>query len=455
MSNRKIHKLSGLIAGIVIFILFFTGLFLNHDNWKFLHNITFEMVPSNIYKYNSKNLNSFWINPSNSNHINIASQRGVFESFDNGKTYKKNLDEITSSIKSHKTFLYASTSRGLYKKEIGSTLWKIYLLEGKVVSSINIYKDKLLAVIDKSEIVLIDLNENTKILSSVINIEEENLNKDIKLSRFVRDLHYGRGLFDGNFSLYINDYASIICTLLFISSLFLWWFIKNVKNNHEHAKKIKIFVKIHSNIFVIVCIIPVLILIITGIFLDHGKGLRSVMNNTTISSTFLPPVYKTLRHDIWGADFDGGYFYIGNRYGVYKSKELKSFSLVSSGFAYKMIRDNETLYVSGMGSANRILKDKKWEFLKNAPHMFKDVFIKDSKVQYFSSHGNKGINLPKFEDVSLYTLFLSLHDGSYFASWWVWINDIASIFLLILFVTGIIRWYLRSHLRKKINNIKG
>ena len=36
--NRKIHKISGLIAGVVILILSITGLFLNHDNFANLFN---------------------------------------------------------------------------------------------------------------------------------------------------------------------------------------------------------------------------------------------------------------------------------------------------------------------------------------------------------------------------------------------------------------------------------
>ena len=58
--------------------------------------------------------------------------------------------------------------------------------------------------------------------------------------------------------------------------------------------------------------------------------------------------------------------------------------------------------------------------------------------------------LPIFENITLYTFLFSLHDGSLFAPRWIWVNDIASVLLLILLVTGLIRWYLRSDLRKRI-----
>ena len=77
--NRKIHKISGLIAGVVILILSITGLFLNHDNWKFLHNITLQNVPLELYKSNNKTFTSYLINQNDENHIITAGTRGVYE----------------------------------------------------------------------------------------------------------------------------------------------------------------------------------------------------------------------------------------------------------------------------------------------------------------------------------------------------------------------------------------
>lgn len=446
--NRKIHKISGLIAGVVILMLSITGLFLNHDNWKFLHNITIDTVPSELYKMNNSTFNTYWINPNDNNHIITGGMRGVFESFDGGKIFDKTLNEITYSIKHDDNFLYVATSNGIYKRAFKDTTWSKYLLDGKIISSLNIYKNRLIAVEDKTNVVLVDLNTNSILDSSEISISEELLKKDITLSRFIRDLHYGRGIFDGDISLLINDYAAIILIILGFSGFILWWFIKNIKNNSKYKNSIKTIVKLHSNIFSIIAIIPIMILIITGIFLDHGKDLNKFMRESIIPNSFLPPVYRTLKSDIWGADFNGTNFYIANRYGVFKSSDLKNFDLVSEGFAYKMIRENDNLYISGMGSPNRILTNDNLNILQNSPHMFKDVFFENGNIKYLA-HKNE-IKLPIFENITLYTLLFSLHDGSFFASWWIWVNDMASILLLILLVTGLVRWYLRSDLRKRI-----
>ena len=137
MTNRKLHKIAGLTAGIVILILSITGLFLNHDNWKFLHNITLQNVPLELYKSNNKTFTSYLIDQNDENHIITGGTMGVYESFDQGKTFVETLDEVVYSIKNDDNFLYVATGNGLYKKEFKSTIWNKYLLDGKIITSLN------------------------------------------------------------------------------------------------------------------------------------------------------------------------------------------------------------------------------------------------------------------------------------------------------------------------------
>lgn len=448
ISVRKIHKFSGLSAGIIILILSITGLFLNHDNWKFSHNITINTNATDLIKLNNRTYTSYFVNPNNSNHIVAGSSRGVYESFDGGKSFIETLDEVIYSIRNDKNTLFVATGNGLYKKALDNGSWDKYILFNKMITSLNIFENWLIAVEDKQTIFFIDLNKNLILSENKVSIPKEMLDMDISLSRFVRDLHYGRGLFDGEISLLINDFATIILIILAITGFVLWFLVKNIKRNNN-KNKIKWFVKLHSNIFVILAIFPIIILLITGIFLDHGKDLNKFMKEVTIPNYILPPVYKSLKSDIWGADFDGENFYIGNRLGIYKTKDFYTYELISKGFAYSMIRKENVLYISGMGSSNRIFQNNKFENLLNSPHMFKDIYFIDGVKKYLSSH-NHEIILPKFENITLYSFLYSLHDGSFFATWWIWINDLASILLLILLITGGYRWYLRSNLRRTI-----
>lgn len=166
------------------------------------------------------------------------------------------------------------------------------------------------------------------------------------------------------------------------------------------------------------------------------------MSSVELPHKILPPVYNTLQSDIWSLDIHNNIVRIGNRYGIYKSDNLKQWKLESRGFAYKMIRENNLLYISGMGASNKVF-DGKWNLLRNSPHMFKDVLHVDKKLKYFSSSTTSitKFKLPKFTDATVYSLLLTLHDGTFFSSWWIWINDLTVFSLIILALSGIVRYY--------------
>jgi len=436
----KLHKLAGLSAGLVLLVLGITGFFINHDKWSFLYTTTFTNVPQTTKEADKRLFDAYWIDLEGSSHRIIGGKRGIFESHDSSKSFQKMTNLQCMAIKSDEDGLYAATSDGVYKL-IGSS-WQLFALEGEYINALSVSKNSIVAVIEKHELVQLQKND-AKILSrTVVEIASSKLSESIKLSRFVRDLHYGRGLFDGDISLLINDYGAIVISFLSISGYLIWWLIRK-KSTPKLSRKL---IKLHANWFAIAATVPLVILAITGIFLDHSGGLAKFMNSVTIPHVMLPPVYSSLKSDIWSVDYDDKTFRIGNRYGVYKSQNLKTWELDSRGFAYKMVRVGNVLYVSGMGSTNRIY-DKNWHVLENAPHMFRDVMKINDTTEYFSTMGKNAIKVPVFEDTTLYSLMLTLHDGTLFASWWAWINDYASIALLLLALTGTLRWH---HKRKNL-----
>ncbi len=429
----KLHKVAGISAGILLLFLSVSGFFLDHDKWSFLYTTTFSSVPSQTLKSEKRLFTSYYADEQNPQHIIVGSYRGLFESFNSGEKFSNISNLQILAIVPFANELYLATSNGIYSYK------KLHLkqiaLDGKYITSLSVSKEKIVAVIDKETLVTIDKQTRDILQTTTVQIDKKLLQEDIKLSRFVRDLHYGRGLFDGDISLLINDYATLILTFLVLSGYIIWFLIKGKK----HPKLVRKLIKTHANIFAIIATIPLIILAITGIFLDHSSALGKFMKSVPISHNLLPPVYNTLESDIWSVNFDGESYRIGNRYGVYASKDLKNWRLESRGFAYKMIRREDTLYISGMGASNRLLKDKHYSYLPNTPHMFRDLVKKENSVQYFSTMHNN-LKIPIIENITLYTLLLSIHDGTFFSSWWVWINDFGAIMLLVLSITGTMRW---------------
>ncbi len=107
-----------------------------------------------------------------------------------------------------------------------------------------------------------------------------------------------------------------------------------------------------------------------------------------------------------------------------------------------MNRIDESLHISGMGSSNRSMKKGIYSVEEHTPHMYKALHVKEDKTLYLAHHSD--IALPKFDSISLYTLMLSLHDGSFFSVYWIWVNDIAGVLLLVLLFTGTIRYVKRK-----------
>ena len=74
--------------------------------------------------------------------------------------------------------------------------------------------------------------------------------------------------------------------------------------------------------------------------------------------------------------------------------------------------------------------------------MFKSIYREGEVNKYFAS-SIKGLLLPASSSTTLYSVLLSIHDGTFFASWWVFVNDFVSVLLLVLLYTGMRLWYRR------------
>jgi len=437
VKSHTLHKLSGITAGVLLLLLSVSGFFLDHKSWDLLYSTTFEHMPSHTIEAEKRLMRGYYRDKDHPEHIVTGGYRGLFESFDGGQNFSTVTALQVLSIVPYQDRLYLATSNGLYS--YSDRQLHPLALSGEYLTALSIFGDTIVTVIEKHTLVVID-RKNFKVLKRTeVKIPEALLQEDIKLSRFIRDLHYGRGLFEGDISLLINDYGAWLLTYLALSGYLIWFLI----HKKGYPKLVRKLIRTHANSFAVAAVIPLSILAITGIFLDHASGLAHFMKSVTIPHAVLPPVYSTLQNDIWSVDYDGKVYRIGNRYGVYRSGDLKKWSLESRGFAYKMIRRDGTLYISGMGSPNRVLKDRNCTVLPNTPHMFRDVVAQKGGVQYFAAT-DQNLPIPHFKTVTLYTLLLSIHDGSFFAPWWIWINDIGALLLLLLMVTGIMRWRKRA-----------
>lgn len=434
----KLHKLGAHTVVFVLLILSISGFFLNHKSWNFLYSTTFSTIPESVIHHNDALMSGYWIDPTDENRIIAVGKRGVFESDNKGKNFQQRLAVPCNALKSYEGALYVATHEGIYTQDTQGN-WKIFALALENVNALSVYANKIVGSVDQSEIVVMDL-EGKILERTEPSIKADQLEHDITLARLVRDVHYGRGLFDGISSLLINDFGTIMLTFLVLSgmvmSVLIYQTRKKIANRGQAIKKL---LKLHATSLSVLAGIPLILIALSGILLDHSKLFIPFLKSVSISPAYQPPVYHQLSEDIWSVDYDGSVYRIGNRHGIYQSRDLKEWNFENSGFAYKMIRNDAVLYVSGMGAPNRILENKAWNKLEHAPHMFKDVMEVNGKVQYLKGHKNS-VPLPHFHDGTLYSVLFTLHDGSFFGDWWAYVNDITAVILIFLLISGTILW---------------
>ena len=442
-----IHKIAGLALGSVLFLLGLTGFFLNHDNFNILWDVKISdsLLPRSIVEKKQKAFNAYKIDANDPRHILAGSRMGLFVSFDGGNSFEKRLPRQTLAIEPARDdyqenfqIIYAATGDGIYKSKDGGKKWEVIALHNQVVESLSLYNGHLYAVVDKRDVYRINLKNYASTPINLAAISADVLPKQIRVSRLVRDLHYGRGLFNGDSSLFINDYLAFVLVFLAVSGYVIYFTIRKIRAKKKvNRVRFKLWIKTHSNSIILLSFIPMFfIFFITGVFLDHSKLFNSVMKKN-LYTPYLPPVYKSLRTDIWGFDYDGKTYRLGNRLGVFASDDLQHWELESSGFAYRLKRAGSQLLVSGMGSPNRVLTDNGWNNLINTPHMPRDVYQLGGKTVFFKPENAR---LPQLGSTPLYYIMLGLHDGKLFYGQWVFVNDAAIATGIILLITGFIKW---------------
>lgn len=456
------HKWAGLGFGVILFILGLSGFFLNHDNFDFLWDweVGNSYLPESFKSDPARMVEVYRTVPDKPAIRFSGSRKGLFVSNNGGESFKLSLPQQTLALEPNRqqskddySTVFAATTNGVYRSSTFGETWDQASLNGQVVTSISVDDGIVYAVIDKRKLVRLD--PKTGQHSDVIlpAIPSEIYPDKVSLSRLTRDLHYGRGLFSGDSSLYINDATGFLMVFLGLGGLIIYLLVRRIrKKSPVNRSTFNGLVRTHSNVFVLFMFIPILIILITGVLLDHSTLLRNFMKSTQFSIQVLPPVYRDLSTDIWGVDVDGSRILISNRLGVFERMDKNPWRLASKGFGYRIKRIDDAVYISGMGSPNRLYKNGQWSVLKKTPHMPRDFYVENGEIQFFSNRAPEPPPLPISETTSVYEIMLALHDGRLFNTNGVFINDAASAAGILLFITGFIKWrrHRQVRLRRKM-----
>jgi len=492
LNMHRLHKWAGLVAALWIFVLGITGFLIDHrGEWRWLWQFT---VPEYLVsqKVLEKSIDGaiqiYRIDPESQNNHLAGGRRGLWRSNDAGEswieTFFAGLDgdfpQVISVVEDSTEGwgkLWLATDDGIWvAKDRGRTAERI-ALEGNLITSLAVGSKpgELLGVISRSDVFRLDVsNPAERVSISLSGLKEEQLPESFALSRFIRDLHYGRGLFTGISSLLINDVGGVAMAVLSLTGFFFWWMPRKWKKrvgtqtrkDHRNMKStMRLLFHSHSTVFGVLAVIPIIYLALTGIIIDHNEELGPWLKKVNVNRSWLPPVYdmKSWDDEIYslaGYPGEAGKFSLGTRGGLFTTTDggnswiKENLPGPAAVFVWTLRRIGEGLYTGGMGSPNYMkLPEEKWAKVKGAGHMPSDMMVlSDGRIGWKGHGGIKvptaegdseviPIQLPVLTGVPIFYMLDGLHSGLIFHEQWKWVNDFVSILGLILVVTGFVRWW--------------
>ncbi len=341
-----IHKWTGILAAVWLAVLGFTGFFLTQDSKRGLQQTILPSILTNkALQLNAQRSSMrFWqVDPHNSAYQLTGGSRGLWWSSDGAAHWGRTSFDVsdTPQIQAIEPDpmlgwerIWIGTDDGIFSSHDKGLTAQQVALDGQSVTSIVVGSnpDEMLGVIDRNNIFHFNTNNPGAIRSITISpLDELSQPKETRLHKYLRSLHFGRGLFDTYISRLINQFGAVAMFMLCITGLLYWglpkiWMARNKagKSTDPHLKRQTIvwLFRFHGATFGIISTPIILYLAITGVIIGHDKELGWWMRGTRIKNEYFTPALKL---SSWEGRIDAVIAYpgvpesfsIGNHFGLF------------------------------------------------------------------------------------------------------------------------------------------
>jgi hypothetical protein len=324
MTRRRIHgalwtlhKYAGLAAGLWLTVLAVTGVLLGHHEWRWLNQNTVppewtspqigRLVPATVMRHIA----------ASEGVIVGASERGAWRSTDAGASWQPvrftgltGTPQVTGFAElGRREFkgLFFATDDGVWAATADGARASRVAMEGEHVTAISpdASDSALLVVVDRTDVFSLDPRSGR---TARLAIGEEVVGAEVAmpLDRVVMDIHFGRGLLAGSGSIWLNDFAGIALTVLALTGTGYWWVTRRGRRRGftlaAQRGTIRWLFRLHGPFVGLAAAVPILILAVTAIPLNHIYGFINVARDYEVRPGVLPPAYraKSLSHEIDG-----------------------------------------------------------------------------------------------------------------------------------------------------------
>ena len=487
LSVQGLHLWCGLFAALWLAVLGGTGFMLDHrDNWRWLwqSGVSAGWLPEAIQdKAGNGSIRLYQVSPHDAGIALSGGMTGLWwRKGDEAEWQQSRFNSSSTTPLVHQILfdarlagrVWLATGDGLWSSNDNGQHLKRLAFAGQGVTAIARYgSHRLYAVIERSRLFRIDTTTGTIGRLPLSPPPRTSLPAEISLSRFVRDLHYGRGITTVDASLLWNDIAGIALLVLPLSGILFYWLPKRWRrrkavgadiNHHYKKQTMRWLFRLHGPTLGLLSIIPLLYLALTGILLDHSTGLRQWMKQTEVSRLFQTPVYNIAdwQGHIYGVAVSGA----GNRISL--ATRLGLYSSVDDGkrwqrervwadkavFVWTLRQRGEQLFIGGMGSPNFVKPDRHaaWQNIGGHAHMPSDITVQGDSVLLKNRKGlwritkdnqlrQQQVDFPAVRFIPWFYVIDGLHSGLIIHSQWKWANDLIALLAIVLAITGLLRWW--------------
>lgn len=488
---HRLHKWVGLLAALWLAVLGMTGLLLDHrDSWAWLwqSGVSSIFVPEEIEKKAATGAYKIYqVDPNNLSYHVTGGQNGLWWSSRSGQHWqaakfhrRETMPQVYAAlftIEANVTVLWLASDDGIWcSSDSGRNFVRVALPQHMITALTRGNNDySLMGVMDRSTVFEFNTQIGSIVRYALQPVPETQLPKAITLSRFVRDLHYGRGFITAPWSLLWNDLAAVALFAMPLTGL-LFFFLpriwrkrkqQGIKVNHVYKKQsMRWLYRLHAPTLGLMAFIPILYIAITGIMLDHSAGLRGFMKQTNVPRNWQTPVYRlnSWQGEIYSIvtySHEPQRFSLGTRLGMFttndhgqswrREKLLNGKAL----FIWSLHRQEDEIFIGAMGGPNLFKPDDHtaWQPVKDSGHMPTSINWLADKTWWIKTrdglrqgHVSQGfssvdVTFPQAGFIPWFYFFDGLHSGLLIHAQWKWLNDLFAILACLLVITGLIRWW--------------
>lgn len=534
---QRIHKWTGLGAALWLAVLGITGFVLDHRDWRWLWQgaVPLHWLPADIAgKSPQRRISLYRILPGEpAGAVRIAAGRGgLWWTRDAGRHWSRGVFAASGTASgvgdSPQVLalepdprlgwqrLWAATDDGVWRSDDGGYHFRREALAGQFVSALSpaaqpIAKEtgseagSFLGVVDRSRVFRLNTTRPARVDWLALQAPAApQLPGHITLSRFVHDLHFGRGVFAGDLSLWINDITAIALLGLPLTGLLYWVLPRYWKRRRRvqaqrplpaatRRQTLHWLYRLHAPLLGVLTLVPLVYLSATGILLDHQRELGRWMHRLHLDAAWLPPVYalRSWQGEIFAIAGDpqaADTLSLGTRLGLFTSTDGGRHwqrDPAVPGFVWSLRRIGNWQFIGGMGSPNFMRQgDGAWRMVRHSGFMPSDVTAlpasdgqgggwlwkspqglkpvgaapapvsRDTGMALGAHHsantapntsrGKDAWTLPPQHEGTWFDLFDGLHSGLLIHAQWKWVNDLFATAALLLVVTGVLRWWRRK-----------